>query len=592
LANIQNAIFFEVTMPGKEENVTQPGLEQLYPSADGKTPSELYELGIGWAKGDFGRIDSLLAMQLLHRAWQGNHLPAAAALAEVVETDPLYSGDPHTNRMVLEMLNEAARQGERSACFKLATRWINHETFDAARELYEFAARGDSEGKLHTESEIKAATVLGLRHMLGVRVEEDWDMACTYLQRAFAAGDQTGLLHAYLQVAAPALVTMQKLRTPDTRSGTKVREVSYRGRFAAGTWAREIREDAYNVTEEMAERAAAAELLHIFESPYQCYPWNQVLSALDCRLLGAKWEVCWRSHNDFGPMYTEICEEVPRLGVIHPELSEGFGALLGVEAAPDGTLGFQFAAPTSPAGPLLAPEDIDVALALTFGGERPLLPSVSVEKLKSALSGRDRSISEKIWSPPWLGRTLFGKTLYASDHWAGQLMIRGNVYLRWIERANIEITSEGLALLKRLADCGGQFAGSDRVVVYPDAFYRTWSLTENGGMHCAVHKMTVCIGGANIVKREDGTEDRHVNFMDTTFHAGRAATILTTEFDELARLMPMFERTRQLMSLVTALKELRERGFEPGTAIRDNIRKTKADFAYLGPIPLTERLSL
>jgi hypothetical protein len=562
-------------------------------AAKTKTPAELYNIGKNWTKGTFGKIDQKQALLFLEAAWSRGYLPAAAAIVDVWQDDPRYHANGRRQKRAVDMLIKAAVEDDVGARFKLASEWIRLPDFSTSEEMYQRLSSGDKDGQLATEYEVKAALALGFRHMLGLRVEQNWASACNLLQRACASGQKLNVLSEEIHQAKTAIAAMQHWRVPDSRASAKICEVHAGGPGSAGQWFSALREGAGSSSEDLVELAAVANLLHQIEGlPFEPFPWCHVVSALDCRLLGSKWELCEQSSREFGPFYNEMAMLMPRLGVVKPGLAQGFGSFLGLEGTRSGELHFHFEAPSDPAGPLLCEEDINVALALAFGSAKPVMPFVSVEPIQSKVSGRDRSLYQKLWEPTWVGRTLLGKTLFGVDHWAAKLLEAAPTWLMWMGTGGQSMTEEGKAFLERIRDCGGDHVGkAGRVMIHPESFYRTWTATDDSH-RCQVHKLEMRILGANVVERPDGTIDRDANRNDERFYAGRAANLVTREYDNLARLMPIFERMRQLTSLLYGLKELRERGFEPNSQLRENISKTLREFADGGSIPLANRLAL
>ncbi len=276
----------------------------------------------------------------------------------------------------------------------------------------------------------------------------------------------------------------------------------------------------------------------------------------------------------------------PILGAIETVSAEnasrqGFGNFRGLSVTATGEINFAFDPATAKHLPLIVPEDIEVALALAFGDSKPIWPAFSAEPPAPLTPTSPNWIPFTAqWMPQWLGHTALGNTLFATDCEAGPLALS--------HIANVQIAAKpqndlSLARLKGVVDNmaavelrhggHGNFL-TFRVV----AVELTWSQSEGRMPQCTVDK--------TVVGLQTGTFDEHDTRTYTDnkdFATGYQAAQFNANYDLFAEHYPLLERYRQLATLVTALNQLRERGFEPASPIRKAIAESYNSFVRRPP---------
>jgi TPR repeat protein len=532
-----------------------------------------FYLGHGYLAGTYGQVDTLKALSWLLKARQLGYEDAAGLIFLTLRKDPKLQENQDLVKTANQILHEDAARGSPSAMLELA-RQYGRTNPDAALPYYEKLALGNAQGSLDTPQQVAGALCLGLRYMLGFGAMENWDKANHHLSRAVAAGAKHSHIAEHLHYAACFISALKKLEPPwghprSLHFGDWVRNISL------GTLSFDAAYDAIGkniaACDELVERLFAATVLSWSEETGQHENWLRLVKAAELHLLFQSSKNpqndAIESTFDYGPMFNKpTMLGRPQLGILrHGGLESGVGELEGLEAGPDGEIRFYFRAPRNDIGPLLSSEDVNVAIALTFGQATPIVPHVSVEDLISPLSGRYRMLKRKVWKPDWIGHTLLGKTLYATDVLAAKLMEQPHSFVESGETGpSVPRSPKAQGIIDMFAKCGGEIAGQGgRVVVHPMNFYRTWTRSSNGGHVCRIHKLTMGVLGANMVNTGDGALDMSANKNDDRFRKGRAANHFTREYDTIAHLLPVFDRLRQLTALLEALKELHDKGFKP-----------------------------
>lgn len=283
-------------------------------------------------------------------------------------------------------------------------------------------------------------------------------------------------------------------------------------------------------------------------------------------------------------------EQEARHGIYTP--AAGVIKINGLKADFNGAVKFDcVSSETRPA--MLLPEDFEVVLALAFGdAEGPLWPTLSLErKHKDLLDDEHEMFQAKIWSPEWLGHTDFGKTFYIIDELAGVLTWRPKEFdIAAPKEAFDEKFPDFVRdFINDLGFTGGvdKATQSQRIFVSPEhiplrltkknqAGVETWSVDILGA------KMR--INGA-YTQEIKGVEDRSIGLNDTRFGQGRLTQRLTDHYNDIALMMPVFERYRQLMALLYAVIELRKNGYRFNTQTQKGIADNLKRYESMPPIP-------
>ncbi|MDX1922451.1 MAG: hypothetical protein SFW65_04920 [Alphaproteobacteria bacterium] len=267
----------------------------------------------------------------------------------------------------------------------------------------------------------------------------------------------------------------------------------------------------------------------------------------------------------------------PILGAIQPQSQEskplqGFGRFRGLSVSEAGEINFAFDPISSKQLPLIVPEDIEVALALAFGADKPVWPTFSAEPPAPLTQSSPNWIPFTAqWEPKWLGHTALGNTLFATDCEAGPLLL---CQTGSIQVTDDQETSPSLARLKsiiaKMAEAGRDSGGHNNFLTFKVAAVEiTWSKTEQSTLRCTVEKAVVGLQTGTIDENDTRT---YTNNKD--FATGYRAALFNANYDLFAEHYPLLERYRQLATLVTALNQLRERGFEPAPPIRSAIAES------------------
>lgn len=251
---------------------------------------------------------------------------------------------------------------------------------------------------------------------------------------------------------------------------------------------------------------------------------------------------------------------------------QGFGRFRGFSVTATGEINFAFDPANSKQLPLLVPEDIEVALALAFGADKPIWPRFSAEPPAPLTpTSPDWVPFTAQWTPQWLGHTALGNTLFATDCEAGPLVLS---QIANVQVATVQQHDPSLARLRQVVDkmkaVHVRHAGHGNFLTFKVAAVElTWSQSEGGALRCAANKAIVGLQTGTFDERDTRT---YTNNRD--FAGGYRAAIFNANYDLFAEHYPLLERYRQLATLVTALNQLRERGFEPAAPIRSAITES------------------
>jgi hypothetical protein len=227
--------------------------------------------------------------------------------------------------------------------------------------------------------------------------------------------------------------------------------------------------------------------------------------------------------------------------------SQSFGTFLGLEGRPNGNVHFQFVGAAANQVPITS-ADIDAVFVLVFGTRGPAWPSFTNGK----------------FDPPWLAHTDIGNTFHSTDQLLSRLSGLVNMPLSDEPGASRKELVVGFHEAdQEIKTC--QDAHAHRHLVRPEKIYRTWSELPDGTLRCQMHKVQM-----RVEPRQDQPLDKHRPSFDPTKQG---------LFDHLAARWPVLERYRQLMGLLYAIHELRERGFCPGHILANSIRANEVAFA-------------
>jgi hypothetical protein len=318
--------------------------------------------------------------------------------------------------------------------------------------------------------------------------------------------------------------------------------------------------------------------------------WHDVWKEAAAQANGIDLSQVWKSTLITGPRYNKIGDNsLPILGAwekasIDMPASErdretigsyvpaaGIRSFNGLRGINSGSIEWDLSFdPSLPA--MLIPEDFDVCLALVFGARdgRIVMPSLSIEKLNARGMKDDTGvICYKEWSPEWLAHTDFGRTLYVTDYLIGQACWGPENFQIGNEDNGVSQQFQlfATAFVEDICRTGGYQGdgGSLRVMLKPEHMKLnvcSFVVGRDKVWEISVEEAKMRVDGSYILEK-DGTENRLVALNDTTFTQGRKVQKLTDRYNDVATLMPVFERARQMSALLYSLVKLKEEGFKP-----------------------------
>lgn len=262
---------------------------------------------------------------------------------------------------------------------------------------------------------------------------------------------------------------------------------------------------------------------------------------------------------------------------------EGFGRFRGLSVTSTGEIKFSFDPQNEGQLPFIVPEDIEVALALAFGDNRAIWPSFSAEPPAEVTpTSPDWIPFTAQWSPQWLGHTALGNTLFATDCEAGPLVLWRITKAEIAEGDGID---GSLSKLRHVIDTmkaveahdGGY---KDFLTFRVAAVEFGWKKSPDGSLACSAVNTVVGLRTGTIDENDTRTYTDNKDFA-----TGYRAAICNANYDLFAKHYPLLERYRQLATLVSALNQLREKGFEPAEPIRKAIDASYQSFLSR-PAPL------
>lgn len=224
---------------------------------------------------------------------------------------------------------------------------------------------------------------------------------------------------------------------------------------------------------------------------------------------------------------------------------------------------------------LILPEDCAVAFAMCFGDTNIIWPGISIDlpDRNCTPDKVDWIYTKNNWPEDclWLGHVAFGHTLYYCDQLIGALAWTPERF-----STHSQCPSADRLLYKLRITGGHQGKGhSGRVCIKPchvqiDTSFKKWTKK----LSCRVIKTHMQIDGAYTIFDPRSTDRLDMCLNDTRYANGKIASVLTDHFDEIAAMLPVFERGRQLMSLFYALAEARNSGY---TLPKNQQRQVTAD---------------
>lgn len=313
----------------------------------------------------------------------------------------------------------------------------------------------------------------------------------------------------------------------------------------------------------------------------------------------------------FGPFYNAVSDTgLPILGDLQDShhgtpdyytgepIEPGIIAFDGLTATSKGVLKLHFTeSATDPA--LLLQEDIDTALALVFGYEKPIWPSIDMP-FHTTKDGQLRNINVKKFEPEWLAETI-GPTLHITDVLGGKLSWSFDEF----EFAENELGTMASDLIDQIKAIKAQIprktVSHSINVSFTNAYLGIDENTDPSGTtiwDIGIGRVDMRISGGYGTIDESGTEQEWQYRDNLGYKLGQICGTLTDNFDTIAKVLPVYERLRQFTGMVYALNELRGKGFKPNAELQAHIDRKKAEFEsrvagkppeYARSLPLFER---
>ncbi|MBO6549316.1 MAG: SEL1-like repeat protein [Rhizobiales bacterium] len=570
------------------------------------------------------------ALHWYDKARQAGHIDAPAWMAEIyMENDPRYNNPDHPEftKMVNELVCESAENGSVKG-IKLAAGLLaqgkNEWKFDIS-VVYDFLYVNEpdfEEVPYHADGLLHYVQ----RQYLGLDMDCDLTKALEILNSIPVNTSSHRHVHHTVkeQVDSFRPVIEKEIQQKNDPSYGSAREFVQRAYLDTSVLEGAViavRNDKMLADEVFITFLEFTNHLARSEGWNDKHLWHNLLQEAQAKRLGYSLEQILSSTLTEGPKYNPIGSNgLPVLGVWEnpsesEEVSEhhmintgsfvpeaGVVAFKGLSAEQGGSIEFDFVmAADRPA--MLTAEDFEVALLLSFGNpERVIQPSLSLEDPKDYNYDDPYNVFQyKLWSPHWLGYTDFGRTLYVTDHLIGSLCWRPREFQIGVasEALNPQMPEFANDLVEDIALTGGHFGqgGSKRVMLKPEHISIHSYVDRSGSVdkfQVAVNEVKMRVDGSYIVEQdeENGEENRLVGLNDTTFQQGRVVEKLTERYSDIASILPIFERARQMMGLIHSLKTLREMGFEPSEPILRRIRKKYNEFGKLPPLPREELLAM
>ena len=288
---------------------------------------------------------------------------------------------------------------------------------------------------------------------------------------------------------------------------------------------------------------------------------------------------------EYGPFYNRLGKNgLPIMGLYEGinysdpsksgTLGAGRGFFNGLEAVQNAGINFKFK-DTDVA--LITEEDIEVVLALGFASSTFQWPSIDVPSANSSLGLSE--FREKITDPSWLLQTDFGRTLYTTDVLAGELS--------WGYNGFVNLKSDVLPSVKAYKSLKHQLSSVDGMnpigigknfVPLVNVNPKKVSLTFNNigsKFIVGVNHVKMSVDGGY---RDKGKTGAWSYLNDEKYEHPQRTRILTESYNDVAFLIPAFERLRQLTAMTYAVNELKKRNFKPSSQLVKRAKDAEAKF--------------
>jgi len=241
----------------------------------------------------------------------------------------------------------------------------------------------------------------------------------------------------------------------------------------------------------------------------------------------------------------------------------GVVAVTGITGNADGSIKFNTVAKSDrPA--LLLQEDFRLVMALVFCDQQ--VPGFDLQNIDTEMGV---TLSHKVWEPAWIGHTALGDTLYLTDRLLGDLAFNDRCLIERVpdEHAHDpripQIADDFLTALdavKNMPKAPHSIAAGFRLHQHHLADNEIITRQEDGAVHVDILEGNPRIRGWAYRENSKPKEESDIN--DGQYMQGACANMLTERYNELALLLPVYERYRQLLAMYTALQKLKDTGFQ------------------------------
>ncbi len=354
-------------------------------------------------------------------------------------------------------------------------------------------------------------------------------------------------------------------------------------------------EEAYDITSKLGITESLNNMLRILKHRAKRFDtedydyWHHLSVYVDVRGKNQDPNQVIENTFNYGPSYNAIGKNaLPIAGELWSAfhggendasiINPGYGFIEQVIGDASGDVKFKFK--KSP-NALVFDDDLDILLVLSFCYKNHVFPSIDVPSADSLNLG---SIREKKTEPQWLINTDLGRTLYATDVFAGELSW-GMEEFDTVDENNGSNVSTFNKLRELILGCEGEnpegLGYSPVVNVNPKKVSLSKPTVKKvaNGSETSIDVFGLSFGvdgGFSKSKSIRGTQWKYRN-SDKYLHTKRTK-ILTEHYNEVAMVFPVYERLRQLMSISYALKELRKSGFAPSEKMMARLNQRKAHF--------------
>lgn len=591
-----------------------------------------YNIAQAYKNGHERNIDEDEAAYWFQKAFENGHGCAGTEIFDRNVNDPRYGHPDHqsftdeTNALPETMIKMNSPWGYMWKARLMLGGWTETNSTDWAIETYKgFASL--PKGLSCAIPRVNAIWALALRHFLEMDISSERDndfleKARTYLADIPADTNSAEMRFGIFWKASLLIKVIDDMMIDNSlaseyQNATLLMRRMKDGLVTSQELKAQVNNGEIDITEPLLSTLWAASQLVENEGWKHDPGYRDVAQYLLKKELGLDDDTLFKSRLLMGPLYNALNEYgFPAMGCLYNASTSleqiaadrsqygayvplpGVLALTGLHTTKDGTIEFDcIQSHTQPA--MLVQEDFDVCLSLIFGkAAKPIMPSLGLEPLRITPIKDELAsgISKKVWDPAWLGHTDFGKTLMIADYYIGTV-VWNYAYLSLIQPHDEEsskLHDRGQNLIDGLFSLGGRNGEgqSGRVMLHPAVMKfsveRKKPFVSREIISLKLRKAQMMVDGSYWARHPDGTEDRAVALNDPAFKHGKAAKYITDRYNNVAGLIPTFERARQMMILLHGLDALRKTGWRPAPSYQAQITHKLKAFEALPPLSRQE----